>query len=55
MDAPKMTPSMQIAMTDLNLKRMAVIYPGAKRFPLADGIEAVPLQDLAQGGQALFP
>jgi predicted AAA+ superfamily ATPase len=54
-DAPKMTPSMQIAMTDLNLKRMAVIYPGAKRFPLADGIEAVPLQDLAQGGQALFP
>lgn len=54
MDAPKMTPSMQIAMTDLNLKRMAVIYPGAKRFPLADGIEAVPLQDLAQGGQALF-
>jgi hypothetical protein len=55
MDAPKMTPSMQIAMTDLNLKRMAVIYPGAKRFPLADGIEAVPLQDLAQGGQSLFP
>ena len=55
MDAPKMTPSMQIAMTDLNLKRMAVIYPGAKRFPLADGIEAVPLLDLAQGGQALFP
>jgi predicted AAA+ superfamily ATPase len=55
MDAPKMTPSMQIAMTDLNLKRMAVIYPGAMRFPLADGIEAVPLQDLAQGGQALFP
>jgi predicted AAA+ superfamily ATPase len=55
MDAPKMTPSMQIAMTDLNLKRMAVIYPGAKRFPLADGIEVVPLQDLAQGGQALFP
>jgi len=55
MDAPKMTPSMQIAMTDLNLKRMAVIYPGAKRFPLADGIEVVPLQDLAQGGQSLFP
>jgi uncharacterized protein len=55
MDAPKMTPSMQIAMTDLNLKRMAVIYPGAKRFPLADGIEVVPLQDLAQGGATLFP
>ena len=55
MDAPKMTPSMQIAMTDLNLKRMAVIYPGAKRFPLADGIEVVPLLDLAQGGQSLFP
>lgn len=53
-DAPKMTPSMQIAMTDLNLKRMSVIYPGTKRFALAEGIEAVPLQDLAQGADALF-
>jgi hypothetical protein len=33
---------------------MSVIYPGTKRFALAEGIEAVPLQDLAQGADALF-
>jgi len=55
MDAPRLTTSMRIAMTDLKLERMSVIYPGIKRFPLADGIEAVPLRDLAQGGDVLFP
>ena len=55
MDAPRLTTSMRIAMTDLKLERMSVIYPGIKRFPLADGIEAVPLRDLAQGGNVLFP
>lgn len=55
MDAPRLTTSMRIAMTDLKLERMSVIYPGIKRFPLADGIEAVPLRDLAQGRNVLFP
>jgi len=55
MDAPRLTTSMRIAMTDMKLERMSVIYPGIKRFPLADGIEAVPLRDLAQGGDVLFP
>jgi len=47
-DAPRMTPSIRIAMADLGLARVAVIYPGAKRYPIADHVEAVPLQTLAK-------
>lgn len=54
MDAPKITPSMQIAMTDLKLDRIAVIYPGLKRYPLTDKIEAVPLQELSRSSNELF-
>ena len=42
-DAPKVTPSMRIAMDDLKLDALYVVYPGLHRFRLADGIEAVPL------------
>ena len=48
-DTPRVTPSIRIALADLGLDRVAVIYPGAKRFPLADRVEAVPLDDLATG------
>jgi hypothetical protein len=30
-----------------------VVYPGDRRFPLGDRVEAVPLQDIA-GGDPLF-
>jgi uncharacterized protein len=46
MDAPKVTPSMRIAMQDLKLDRLYVVYPGLHRYPLADAIEAVPLSAL---------
>ncbi len=42
-DAPKVTTSMRIAMQDLKLDALYVVYPGLHRFKLADGIEAVPL------------
>lgn len=45
-DAPTITPSMRIAMADLKLDEVRVVYPGTKRYPLAEGIEAVPLVDL---------
>lgn len=32
------------------LARVAVIYPGAKRYPLSDSVEAVPLRTLASPG-----
>lgn len=52
-DAPRITPSIRIAMDDLGLERVAVIYPGTKRYPLTDQVEAVPLENLARG-EALF-
>lgn len=41
-DAPRVTPSMRIAIDDLKLDALYVVHPGAHRFKLADGIEAVP-------------
>jgi hypothetical protein len=42
-DAPALTPSMRIAMADLKLDAMYVVYPGRRRYPLADRIDVVPL------------
>ena len=42
-DAPKLTPSMRIAIKDLKLDALYVVYPGLHRFPLGEGVEAVPL------------
>lgn len=42
-DAPTLTPSMRIAMVDLALDALYVIYPGDRRYPLAPNVEAVPL------------
>ncbi|NJD60021.1 MAG: DUF4143 domain-containing protein, partial [Anaerolineae bacterium] len=42
-DAPYLTPSMKIAMEDLQLDKLIVVYPGEKKYPLADQIEVVPL------------
>lgn len=48
-DAPRMTPSILHAMEDLGLARVAVIYPGAKRFLISERVEAVPLRTIAEG------
>ena len=42
-DAPQMTASMRIATQDLALDALYVVYPGERRYGLADRIEAVPL------------
>jgi predicted AAA+ superfamily ATPase len=54
-DAPRLTPSMRIAMEDLQLERIAVVYPGPRRYQLADRVEAVPLSEVAAGLDGLFP
>jgi hypothetical protein len=51
-DAPGMTPSLRIALEDLKLESIAVVYPGDKRFSIAPAVEAVPLRDVPGG--ALF-
>jgi hypothetical protein len=50
-DAPRLTPSIRIALADLGLERIAVIYPGNKRFPLSGNVEAISLEELGQGQQ----
>jgi len=51
-DAPRLTSSMRIAMTDLRLDRLIVLYPGGLRYALAPRIEVVPLVTLAESGAA---
>lgn len=48
-DTPRITPSIRIALDDLKLKHVLVVYPGIQRFPLASQVEAVPLQNLSNG------
>ncbi len=52
-DAPRATPSIRIAQEDLGLDRVSVVYPGARRYRIATGVEAVPLSALASG-EGLF-
>jgi hypothetical protein len=46
-DAPRLTPSMRTALTDLNLDRIRVIYPGERRYKLAESVEVIPASLLA--------
>jgi len=48
-DAPRVTPSIRNALTDIGLARVAILYPGTRRFPLSDRVEAVPLETLSRG------
>ena len=52
-DTPRLTPSIRIALDDLNLRHVFIIYPGIQRFPLASRVEAVPLQTLSKGESLL--
>lgn len=42
-DAPSLTPSMRIALADLRLDELHVVYPGEKRYALAKNVTVVPL------------
>lgn len=46
-DAPRLTPSMRAAITDLRLDRLLVIYPGAVAYPLAARVSTLPAARLA--------
>jgi len=47
-DAPALTKSMHIALQDLGIERMWVVYPGGDRYPMHERIEALPLQHIHQ-------
>ncbi len=48
-DAPKLTPSMRIALEDLRLDRLTVLYPGTQTYDLTDRVTVVPATALAAG------
>jgi predicted AAA+ superfamily ATPase len=48
-DAPTLTPSMRIALKDLKLDRLIVVYPGDRRYALGDRTEVIPLPELVAG------
>jgi hypothetical protein len=48
-DAPRLTPSMRIALTDLGLKHLTALYPGDLRYDLDRRVTVVPLAQLASG------
>jgi hypothetical protein len=55
-DAPRLTSSMRIALDDLALDHLTVIYPGDRPYPLAGRVSVVPLTASATtGAQALDP
>lgn len=53
-DAPAMTPSMKIALEDLKLERIAVIYPGAQRYSLSRQVTVVPFSAVSGGMKEIF-
>ena len=46
-DAPKLVPSMSIALSDLRLERLCVVYPGTRRYSLRHDFEVAPLGVIA--------
>ena len=48
-DAPTLTRSMRIALDDLRLDHLTVLYPGARRYELAARVTVLPLRTLADG------
>ena len=45
-DAPRLTPSMRIAKEDLGLEKLTVLYPGDRRYELAESVTVVPLAEI---------
>ena len=43
MDAPKLTPSMRTALSDLELDKLVVVYPGSQPYVLTEKVDVLPL------------
>lgn len=56
MDAPVLTPSMRIALADLKLEHLTVVYPGNQSYELGPQATVLPLDVAVAGGiDALMP
>src|SRR6267142_1442254 len=47
-DAPTLTPSMKVALADLKLDHLYVLYPGDKTYALGKKVEVVPLEQFVK-------
>ena len=45
-EAPSLTPSMRIAVSELNLEQLWIVYPGNEVYPVTEKITALPLTKL---------
>ena len=55
-DAPRVTRSIRIALEDLRLDHLTLLYPGSSAYAVADRVTAVPLATLAAGDpKAVLP
>lgn len=55
MDAPVLTPSIRIALDDLKLEQLVVVYPGKTHYTLTERVKVAPLSVLGEGDAgALF-
>jgi len=52
-DTPRPTPSMHIALKDLGLEKIRLIYPGDRSYRLADKIEALPLKEVSRAAKEM--
>lgn len=48
-DAPRITPSITNALQDVGMRRVAILYPGSRRYRLSEQVEVVPLRSLGEG------
>jgi len=53
-DAPRLTRSMRIALDDLQLEHLVVVYPGEQPYPLSERVTAVPLETLVADGEGIW-
>lgn len=49
-DAPTLTPSMRIALADLRLDELKIIYPGTRPYELAPRVKVIPVSDIPRLG-----
>ncbi|MBW2266289.1 MAG: DUF4143 domain-containing protein [Deltaproteobacteria bacterium] len=47
-DAPKLTRSMKIALEDLELEHLWVVYPGKETYGLSEDVTVIPLKEIPE-------
>ncbi|MCL4819603.1 MAG: ATP-binding protein [Vicinamibacteria bacterium] len=53
-DAPSLTRSMRIAIEDLDLQRLLVVYPGERAYPLSERVHVLPIGQVTARGKSLW-